>query len=171
LLKGLLDPRSIIRVQTWDSQAAAPSTVEQALGIAWPHETGACLSGRVDIICTGPADWLVIVPDPDGAELLQQLDEAFMGSPFRATNVSQALARIEIDGPDARVLLAKGCSLDLYPSCFPPGRCARTRFAGMPIIVRCIQQFTFECIVTSSYADYLRSWLTDAAMEFSRTLA
>ena len=167
MLKALLDPCSIVRVQTWDSRAAAPSTVEQALRLAWPKETGACLSGRADVICTGPTDWLVIAPDPDGAELLLLLDEAFMGSPFRATNVSQALSRIEIDGPDARALLAKGCSLDLHPSRFPPGRCARTRFAGMPVIVRCIQQFAFECIVTSSYADYLRAWLTDAATEFS----
>ena len=171
MARSLLAPCSIIRVQTWDSLAAAPSRLEQALGIAWPNETGACLSGRVEIICAGPTDWLVIAPDPDGAELLQRLDEALVGSPFRATNVSQALSRFEIDGPEARVLLAKGCSLDLHPSHFPPCRCARTRFAGMPMIVRCIRQFTFECIVTSSYADYLRSWLTDAAIEFSRTLA
>ena len=161
-----LDPCSIVRVQTWDSQAAAPAKVELALGIAWPRETGASVSGRVDIICTGPTDWLVMASDLDGAELLQRLDQAFMGSLFRATNVSQALSRMEIDGPDARMLLAKGCSLDLHPPCFPPGRCARTRFAAMPVIIRCMQGSTFECVVTSSYADYLRSWLTDACEEF-----
>src|SRR3984957_13116187 len=80
MVRSLLDPCSIVRVQTWDSQAAGSSKVEQALGIAWPRETGASVSGRVDIICTGPTDWLVIASDLDGAELLQRLDQAFMGS-------------------------------------------------------------------------------------------
>jgi Sarcosine oxidase A3 domain len=44
-------------------------------------------SGRVDIICTGPTDWRLIARNPDGAELLRQLDEAFMGSPLRATTI------------------------------------------------------------------------------------
>jgi sarcosine oxidase subunit gamma len=165
----LLDPCSIIRVQTWDSQAAAPSKVEQALGIAWPQETGAVACGRADIICTGPTDWLVIAADPDAATLLQQLAEAFEGSAFRATNVSQALGRIKIDAPYARVLLTKGCALDLHAPCFPQGRSARTRFAGMPVIVRCTQTSTFECIVSMSYAEYLVSWLEDAALEFATT--
>jgi sarcosine oxidase subunit gamma len=169
MLKAFLDPCSITRVQSWDSKAPVPAQLEQTLGIAWPQETGAVTSGRVDIICTGPTDWLVIAPDPDStAELLKRLDAAFEGSAFRATSVSQALARAEIDGPDARSLLAKGCSLDLHSSRFPPGRSARTRFAGMPVIVRCTQESTFECLVTSSYRDYLLAWLTDAATEFSR---
>ena len=171
MLRSLLDPCSIIRVQTWDSQAVAPSKVEETLGIAWPQKTGTVARGRADILCTGPTDWLVVAADLDAGALVHRLDEAFEGSEFRATDVSQALARIEIDGPDARVLLSKGCSLDLHPSRFPPGRCARTRFAGMPVIVRCMKESTFECVVTSSYADYLRSWLTDATMEFSRTVA
>jgi sarcosine oxidase subunit gamma len=169
MLKCLLDPCSIIRVQTWEATATAPPTVEQALGIAWPMGTGAVACGRADILCTGPTEWLVIAADPNAQTLLQQLDGVFEGSTFRATNASHALARIEIDGANARTVFAKGCALDLDPSRFPPGRCARTRFAGVPVIVRCTEGSTFECIVTSSYRDYLLSWLTDAAAEFSRT--
>jgi sarcosine oxidase subunit gamma len=165
----VLDPCSIIRVQTWDSEAAASSKVEEALGIAWPNETGAIASGPADIICTGPTDWLVIAADNEATALLQRLGEAFEGSAFRATNMSQALARIEIDGPNARVLLSKGCALDLHPPRFLPGRCARTRFAGMPVIVCCTQPSTFECIVTLSYSEYLISWLADAALELATT--
>jgi sarcosine oxidase subunit gamma len=169
MLKSLLDPCTMIRVQTWDLQAAAPSKAEQVLEITWPKETGVVGNGRVDMVCSGPTDWLVIADDPDAAALLRRLDEAFEGSVFRATNASQALARIEIDGPEARELLAKGCALDLHPSRFPPGCCARTRVAGMPVIVWCTQSSTFECIVTMSYAEYLISWLTDAALEFAAT--
>jgi sarcosine oxidase subunit gamma len=134
------------------------------LSIAWPRETGAVATGCADVLCIGPTDWLAIATDPDAATLLQRLDEAFEGSAFRTTNVSQALSRIEIDGAEARELLSKGCSLDLHPPRFAPGRCARTRFAGMPVIIRCTQDSTFQCIVTISYAEYLVSWLEDATL-------
>ena len=80
MLKSLLDPYTIIRVQTWDAQADVPSEVEQELGIAWPQEIGSVASGRADIVCTGPTDWLVIASDPDTNALQKTLDEAFEGS-------------------------------------------------------------------------------------------
>jgi sarcosine oxidase subunit gamma len=166
MFRRVLDPYSIIHVQTWESQPAPSSKVQGAWAVTWPEETGGVVSGPADIICTGPTDWFVIGNGPDSAALLTQLDKAFEGSSFRATNVSQGLVRIEIDGPRARDLLTKGCGLDLHPSRFPPGRCARTRFAGIPVIVRCIRESTFECMVASSYADYLLSWLNDVALEY-----
>jgi sarcosine oxidase subunit gamma len=163
----VLDPCTLIRVQTWDLQAAVPPAAERSLGIAWPRETGTVARGRAEVLCIGPTDWLVIAIDSDPAALLQQLAQAFRGSTFRASDVSQALTRIEIDDPEARMLLSKGCALDMHPSRFPPGRCARTRFAGMPAIVRCARELTFECIVATSFRDYLFSWLSDAGREFS----
>ena len=162
----LLDPCSFIRVQTWNSQATATQKVEIALGTPWPKETGTIASGRADILCIGPTDWLVIAADSDAKALYQQLDDAFEGSAFRATNVSQALARIEVQGTEVRELLLNGCALDLHASRFPPGCCARTRLAALPAILRCTGPTSFECIVTSSYQDYLLSWLADAAEEF-----
>jgi sarcosine oxidase, subunit gamma len=167
----VLDPCSIIRVQTWDSHAAAPPNVERVLGVAWPLKTGIVASGRSDIICTGPTDWLVVATDPDARGLLHRIEEAFAASTFRATNVSHALIRIEIDGAEARALLAKGCSLDLHPARFATGSCARTLFAGMPVILRCTQPTTFEGIVTRSYAEYLLDWLADASAEFAGSAA
>jgi sarcosine oxidase, subunit gamma len=172
MLKQLFDPCSIVRVQTWDSEAATPSAVDEVLGVTWPKKTGVVVSGRADVICVGPTDWLVVAADRHAAEWLQRLEGEFHGSStFRATDMSHALARIQLDGPEVRDLLAKGCSLDLYPPLFPPGRSARTRFAGMPVIVRCEQPSTFECIVSRSYADYLLCWLADASVEFSGSTA
>lgn len=166
MLKRVLDPCSVIRIQTWGSQA-----LEDVLGVAWSQKTGTVASGRADVICVGPTDWLVVAADPDVISWLQRFEAVFEGSTFRATNVSQALVRIQIQGPEVRDLLAKGCALDLHPSHFAPGRAARTRFAGMPVIVRCTGISTFECVVTLSYADYLLSWLEDAALEFLRISA
>jgi sarcosine oxidase subunit gamma len=167
MVKRVLEPCSIIRMQTWDGAAVVPPAVEQVLGAGWPASTGTVAHGRGDVICVGPTDWLVIAPDPGAASWLRQLDGAFDESPFRSTDVSQALVRIEIGGTEVRELLAKGCALDLHPSKFAPGQTARTRFAGMPVIVHCTAASKFECIVTRSYADYLLAWFDDAAVEFS----
>jgi sarcosine oxidase subunit gamma len=160
---------SIIRIQSWDSEALAPLAVEYMLGVAWPRKTGAVATGRAEIICLGPTDWLVVATEPDATPWLGRLAAAFDGSAFRTTNVSDALARIEIEGAEVRDLLAKGCSLDLHPPLFPPGRSARTRFAGMPVIVRCAGTSNFELLVMQSYADFLLSWLADATLEFEPT--
>ena len=162
----LLDPCTFIRVQTWDSHATANQEVETVLGAPWPKQPGTIASGRVDILCIGPSEWLVTATDSDARVLHRKLEGAFGGSAFRATNVSHALVRIEVQGLEVRALLVKGCALDLHPSHFPPGRCARTRFAALPTVLRCTGPTNFECIVTSSYRDYLLSWLADAAEEF-----
>ena len=162
----LLDPCTFIRVQTWNSYATPNQEVEIALGTSWPRETGRIAIGRAHVLCIGPTEWLVTATDIDAKALHQQLENAFEGSTFRATNVSQALTRIEVQGTEARALLLKGCALDLHPSRFPPGRCARTRFAALPTVLRCTGPTNFECVVASSYRDYLLSWLADAAEEF-----
>lgn len=167
VLKRLLSPCSIMRIQTWDNEAIASCTVGDVLGVAWPHTTGAFAAGRAEVVCVGPSEWLVIARDSDVISWLHRLDVAFRESSFRVTNLSQALSCIEIESPEARNLLAKGCALDL--SSFAPGRCARTRFAGMPVIVCCRDVSKFECIVTLSYVDYLLSWLADATLEFEST--
>lgn len=162
----LFDPCTFIRVQTWNAEATDTWKVESALGTSWPKEPGTIASGRADILCIGPTDWLVTAPDSDAKALYQRLKDASEGSTFRATNVSQALTRIGVQGPEVRALLSKGCSLDLHPSQFPPGRCARTRFAALSTVLRCTGPSNFECTVSSSYQDYLLSWIADAAEEF-----
>ena len=62
--------------------------------------------------------------------------------------------------------MPEGTALDLDPTCFPPGRCSRTRFADLLVIVRCTRMSAFELIFGSSYHDYLVAWLDDAGREF-----
>lgn len=114
----------------------------------------------------GPTDWLVLA-DTAAPLSLERLSEAFEASAFRATDVSSALVRLQVEGANARALLAKACSVDLGLQAFPIGRSARTRFAAMPVIIRCLQPSTFELTLALSYRDYLVAWLEDAAEEFS----
>lgn len=163
MLSRTIAPCSIMRVQSWDVDANVPSAIDQVVKAEWPREVGAIVSGPVDVLCIGPTDWLVIAEDTDGDELYRTLETALIGSALRVTDVSQALARIEVEGPEAREFLLQGCSLDLHPDRFPAGRCARIRFAGIPIVLRCRDASSFEEIVPASYRDYLLAWIADAS--------
>ncbi|MGE5268895.1 MAG: sarcosine oxidase subunit gamma, partial [Thiohalocapsa sp.] len=89
------------------------------------------------------------------------------GRPAMVTDLSACRVVIEIAGPQARRLLAKGCGLDLHPRAFAPGHCAQTLFAQLPVI---LDQLTvlplYRLFVRRSAARWLALWLIDAAEEF-----
>jgi sarcosine oxidase subunit gamma len=165
MLKSLLPPCTMIRVQSWNGSAVVPSELEKTLGLAGPNQVGLVITGRADVMCLGPTDWLVLAGLDDGA-LCRALSEVLAETTFRATELSQAFSRIEVKAPYVRDLLAKGCSLDLHPRLFQEGRALRTRFAGMPVVVRCTETVAFELVVTRSCTDFLFAWLDDAALEY-----
>jgi heterotetrameric sarcosine oxidase gamma subunit len=154
---------AVIRVQSW-SIPNEPPTVRELNGMVWPMQTGTLSRGQVEVLCLGPTEWLVLASDPAaGPTLTRQLASSFEGSSYRATDMSSGLARFRVVGPDARATLAKGSGLDLHPDSFAPDQCARTRFAEMPLIIRCLDQGrAFECIVPASLASYLSRWLSGA---------
>jgi sarcosine oxidase, subunit gamma len=166
MLEELNNLPTVIRVQSWELGAPVSRDLEDFLAVEWPTTVGVVATDRIgSIACLSPTEWLVIGTDLDAVPLLQFLQTSLAGTAFRATVITQALARIEIKGEEARLLLAKGCSLDLHPSRFSAGRCARTRLAGMTVILWCTRECTFQCIVASSYREYLIAWLADAALE------
>src|SRR5690242_13740498 len=103
----VLGPCTLIRVQSWSVSEAVPPREEQVLR-GWPLKMGTVASGSADVLCIGPAEWLVIAADPDHLPLLDRLEDAFQGSSFRATNVSSSLVRLRIENQSVRDLLAKG---------------------------------------------------------------
>jgi heterotetrameric sarcosine oxidase gamma subunit len=155
-----LDPCSIVHVQSWDITARAPTTIHDVLGTAWPHEVGAVASGLVDILCVGPTDWLMVDSIPGVGERRDKIRTALLETPLRATDRSHSLMRLEFAGPGVREFLLQTCSLDLHR--FPPARCARTRFAGVPAILRCHDPLKFEGIVSTSHKEYLTTWIAGA---------
>jgi sarcosine oxidase, subunit gamma len=157
----VLDPCGIVRVQSWNVSASAPSAVDQVVGAVWPRDVGTVARGSAHVLCVGPTEWLVIAGNGD--ELCRSLGAVLVGSPLRPTNMSHELSRVEFEGPGVREFLLEGCSLDLHPGHFPPGRCARARFAGVPIVLHCCAPSRFEGIVAASQQDYLLAWIAAAS--------
>lgn len=158
----VLESSTFVRVQSWDVGARAPSALDEIVGATWPREVGSVGSGVIDILCLGPTEWLAVSDESDGVELCVKVGTAVVGTSFRATDMSRGLTRFEISAPDVREFLLKGCSLDLRPDQFPVGRCARTRFAGVPTVLRCRDSSRFEGIVPASYREYILAWIADA---------
>ena len=79
-----------------------------------------------------------------------------------AVDVSANRVCFELVGEDVEDVLAQGCSLDLHPSVFAPGRCAQTLLAKAQVILHRRDDETFRILVRPSYAPYVRTWLEDA---------
>ena len=104
-----------------------------------------------DVLWLGPDEWLVV----GGRE------EDYPGA-AAAVDVSAERVCLELAGADVEDVLARGCSLDVHPSVFAPGRCAQTLLAKAPVILHRTDRETFRIFVRPSFAPYLRSWLDDA---------
>ena len=121
----------------------------------------------VSMLWLGPDEWLVVTPERRFDRIERALRDALEGQHAALTDVSHSRAVVVLSGPYAREVLAKGCTLDLHPRVFGPGRCAQSRLAKCQAL---IHQTTdapeFEIHVQRSFAQYAWTWLEDAGQEF-----
>jgi sarcosine oxidase subunit gamma len=110
----------------------------------------------------GPDEWLVVAPDGDAAAIASELEACATGW-VSTVDLSANRTAIEVAGPRVRDLLAAGCSLDLHPRAFGPGRCAQTMVARAQVILAAGDDDAFRLYVRGSFAVYLATWLIDAA--------
>jgi sarcosine oxidase subunit gamma len=148
------------------SDAAFASAVRTAIGCELPREANTYAIGAdIAAIWLGPDEWLVVA-GPDRADAISaSLRQALSGKRHSVSDVSASRTVIEISGRDARLVIAKGCPLDMHASAFAPPRSAQTVLAKANVIVQCVDATRFRVFVRSSFASYLAEWLTDAARE------
>jgi sarcosine oxidase, subunit gamma len=144
------------------------AAVRSMLGCALPLEPNTvAYSGNRTVFWLGPNEWLIVVPDGCAAAIVSDLQQALHGQFFAVTDVSGGQTIVALRGEKVRDLLAKGCSLDLHPRAFGPGRCAQSHLAKAPILLHQLDnEPTFELILRRSFADYLWLWLLDATDEY-----
>jgi sarcosine oxidase subunit gamma len=145
----------------------AAGRVAQALGLALPFEPNTVATlGQRSILWLGPDEWLVVDGATTAAEIEAAVRGAFVPDWGSVVDVSANRTIVELSGPHARDVLARGCSLDLHPRSFGPGRCAQTLLANTAVIVwQTDDAPTFLILVRASFARHLARWLADAAAE------
>jgi sarcosine oxidase, subunit gamma len=151
-----------------DSDGPAASRASAVLGVELPTTPSTYGSDdTITAIWMGPDEWLIAAGTRSAAELEAQL-RVPVGDGGAAIDVSAQRTTLRLSGPDAREVLAKGCSLDLHPKVFTKGTAAQTMLglAGVVLIALDDAGTDYGILVRSSFARYLADWLIDAAEEF-----
>ena len=77
-------------------------------------------------------------------------------------DVSAHRTVLELSGPEARDVLASGCSVDLHPRVFAVGDAAQAPLARVDVILTRSDVDAYRIFVRASFARYLADWLKDA---------
>ncbi len=136
-------------------------------GTALPETANSfSVSGDRRALWLGPDESLLICADQDASELHRTLSIQLSEKHFQLTLLSDALAVYELNGPYVREILAKGCALDLHVSVFLPNQCAQSNLERAGVTLMCEAMDSFRLICRTSFADYVETWLKDAAIEY-----
>jgi len=123
----------------------------------------AATAGDVAALWLGPDEWLLISGEHAADETALELRAALAGLPHSLVDVSHRQVALEVSGPDAPLLLAAGCPLDLGAAAFPVGMCTRTMLAKVEIVLWRTGADVFRIEVWRSFAAYVSDFLSEAA--------
>jgi len=112
-----------------------------------------------------PDQWLLVGEHASAEQLLELCRTRLGNLLYSATDASDALSCVRVEGRRARALLAMGSGVDIERSVLTPGRCLRTRFARVAVLLRVLADERFELYVDRSIAHYLEQWLQRAARD------
>ncbi len=146
------------------AREAFARSVEQTLGVALPLVPNSVSGNEArTVLWLGPDEWLLVVTDGEEIEVGRALHAALGEQHFALTDVSDSRTVIGFTGTQAREVLMKGCSLDLHPRAFGPGRCAQTRLARAHMLLHQLDEVpSYDVYVHRSFANYVWRWLEDA---------
>lgn len=168
LLLAELVPPGQVNLRGDRSDPAFTQAAGSVLGCLPPAEANrAVTASDLTVLWLGPDEWLILTP-PDGeATVAEALRGALTGLHAAVTDVSGNRARFRLSGPGARETLLKGCSFDLHPRAFGPGRCAQTLLARAGIILQQVDDApTYDILPRRSFGEYVWAWLKDAMAEY-----
>ena len=140
------------------------AAAEQAPGVGVPATAcRAAVATDRAALWLGPDEWLLLGPAA-AAEMIA----ALLAEPLRALNhslvdVSHRQSALVVRGPEAALLLAAGCPLDLDPGAFPVGMCTRTMLAKAEVVLWRTDAEVFRLEVWRSFVAYVDEFLREAA--------
>ena len=155
-----------------DPDLPAAARAEELIGVRLPGAGRSGSVGDTRVYWLGPDEWLLVGPtdEVELAEILRPAGGAVV-------DVSGQRTVIELSGPHAREVLAKGCALDLHPRVVSAGFATPTLLAHVPVIIEVGEngdpalgsaaEISAAIIVRTTFARHLADWLLDAAVEYA----
>ena len=159
---SILPARTIIRLQLGARSQKTVNSLKVA-GRSMPVAINTWSGDDPVTLRIGPDTWLFHSAYHEAPELLTAIRAGCGRRSFAATDVSDSLVTIAVDGSQATALFERGCGLDLSMETFGNSACTRTRLAQWPVVLRRVTSERFECLVDRSAAQWLYNWLEDAA--------
>jgi len=124
--------------------------------------------GSVTVVCTTPYTWIVLSDTQNAKTIADWVQKtAAQKIVITASEMTDQYICLDIKGPKARALLAKGCAVDLSPEVFAEHHSIRTLLAQANVVIWHTDPNDFRILFDISLSDYLGHWLKGAAAEFS----
>jgi sarcosine oxidase subunit gamma len=146
----------------------AAADVGHHLGVDLPTTPSTWVeTDTVRVIWLGPDEWLVTSPFQTPQDLEAGLRKAVAGR-GAVVDVSGQRTTLWLSGEHARDLLSAGCSVDLHPRVFGGGSAAQALLGLTSVVLIALDDTatSYHILVRASFAQYLVSWLLDAAVEY-----
>lgn len=161
--------RGVLRLTSCLPQSLREGRPVRLMSTELPVQVGmTCLLRELRLLCVSPGEWLLSSPTTSGTEIRDTIAKDCKSQHVEYADVSAGHAVIEVTGVSAREVLSKGCGIDLHPRVLFAGRCVRTRFAQVPVVIDCVQDpDRFELYTGRSYTHYLKDWLFDAGVGYA----
>ncbi|KAA5607447.1 sarcosine oxidase subunit gamma [Roseospira marina] len=138
-----------------------------------PNTWTASPDGHRIAMWLGPDEWLLVGPDGTAPAVEATIRDARVNDPWLSVcDLSHMYTTLVLTGPRARLVLSKGCPLDLHPRVLGSGACVQTLLGRTRAVLRVTdgegpngQQGGADAIeiwVRNSIARYTAAWLIDA---------
>lgn len=131
-----------------------------ALGLRLPAPGGATENGENRLLWRVPDTWYLLTPEDGAAERLRE------SLPEAVTELTGGFAVLELRGPSAGDLLAKGLPLDLDDPRHAPGSAFTSRIGKVGVTLHRFAEDGLLLLVPRSLAVFFLEWLEAAAAEF-----
>ena len=153
--------RTVLRVASWEAGRVGDAQKVLA-GCKLPGAVDTVIEELPRVLCTAPGEWLLIYPPTGVARLRNILAPELAAQSLVLVDLTDGLVVLEIAGSAGREVLGRCCGLDFDLRRFGAGKCARTRFAQISVVIDCIHEpSSFTLYAPRSYAAWLTDWLCD----------
>jgi len=150
-------PAGIISLRPLPPHEAFREAVRAAYGVELPDHLAVVGDESMHVCGIRPTEWWLVLEDlPNRCSIPP--GERSLGEAGIAIDLSDAVVRYSVSGPATFDFVTAGCALDVQSGALRPGRCARTRFAHVPVVLVGTHQ-GIDLYVGRSYRDYFETWV------------
>lgn len=149
-----------------DKKDQVKAAIRERYGVDLPDTPQRVEGKDIAFIWAGPDQWIAIAEREQNRDIEVELKPLLDGL-SSVVDQSDARAVVQISGPRARNVLAKGVPIDLHPRAFKANNVAITHASHIGIIFWQIDDApTYQIAMFRSFADSFAHWLLESSAEF-----